>query len=180
MIDGYAQLGEDEEALRLFKKARLKKLDVNDFTFSSVIQVCGNSTFLELGKTIQGLCLKTSYDSSSFVGSALISLYSKCGAYMVFEDITVRNLGMWNLILIAYAQHAHTKEVFSLFKELCRILEEGKYYFELMKEYGIEPEPQHYASNVDLRRAGKLQDAASLIKEMPTYGICLDCFVNWV
>lgn len=193
MIYGYAQLGEDEEALRLFKLALIKELDVNDFTFSSVIRVCGNSTFLELGKQIHGLCLKMSYDSSSFVGSSLISLYSKCGlieaAYRVFDEIHVKNLGMWNAMLIACAQHAHTDKAFHLFKLmeysgmkpnfitfLCvlyacshaGLVKEGKHYFELMKQYGIEPGDQHYASVVDLLgRAGKLHEAVTIIREMP-------------
>ncbi|XAR69448.1 hypothetical protein NMG60_11001028 [Bertholletia excelsa] len=193
MIYGYTQLGEDEEALKLFKQALLEDLNVNDFTFSSVIRVCGNSTLLELGKQIQGLCLKTSYDSSSFVGSSLISMYSKCGviegAYHVFNEIPVKNLGMWNAMLIACAQHAHTKKAFHLFKQmegvgmkpnfitfLCvlyacshaGLVEEGRYYFGLMKEYGIEPGDQHYASMVDLLgRSGKLQEAVSIIMEMP-------------
>ncbi|XP_058207698.1 putative pentatricopeptide repeat-containing protein At5g52630 [Rhododendron vialii] len=193
MICGYTQLGEDEEALRLFKQALWEGLDVNDFTFSSVIRVCGNSTLLELGKQIHGLCLKTSYDSSSFVGSSLVALYSKCGviegAYQVFEEIPERNLGMWNAMLIACAQHAHIEKAFDLFKQmesvcmkpnfitfLCvlyacshaGLVEEGKHYFELMKVYGIEPGDQHYASMVDLLgRAGRLQDAVSIINEMP-------------
>ncbi|KAK2995776.1 hypothetical protein RJ640_010752 [Escallonia rubra] len=193
MICGYALLGEDEEALKLFKRALMEGLDVNDFTFSSVVRICGNSTFLELGKQIHGLCLKMSYDLSSFVGSSLVSLYSKCGtirgAYQVFDEVPVRNLGMWNAMLIACAQHAHTYRAFGLFKEmqsvgmkpnfitfLCLLyacshaglVEEGKYYFELMKEYGIEAGHQHYASMVDLLgRAGKLQEAVSIIKDMP-------------
>lgn len=193
MICGYAQLGEDEEALRLFKEALFENLDVNDFTFSSVVRVCGNSTLLELGKQIHGLCSKTSFDSSSFVGSSLISLYSKCGviegACRVFDEVPIRNLGMWNAMLIACAQHAHTDRAFDLFKEmegvgmkpnfitfLCvlyacshaGLVDKGRYFFERMKEYGIEPGDQHYASMVDLLgRAGKLQDAVSIIKEMP-------------
>ncbi|KAL5744033.1 hypothetical protein ACOSQ2_027149 [Xanthoceras sorbifolium] len=193
MIYGYTQSGEDEEALRLFKQALCADLKVNDFTFSSVLRVCGTSTLLELGKQIHGLCVKTNFDLSSFVGSALISLYSKCGiieaAYQVFDEVRVRNLGTWNAMLIACAQHAHTDKVLDLFKELgivgmkpnfitflcvlyacshAGLVEKGKYYFELMKEYGIEPGAQHYASLVDLLgRAGKLQEAVSIIEEMP-------------
>ena len=44
MIYGYTQLDQDEEALRLFKQAMVENLDVNDFTFLSVIRVCGSST----------------------------------------------------------------------------------------------------------------------------------------
>ncbi|XP_030535788.1 putative pentatricopeptide repeat-containing protein At5g52630 [Rhodamnia argentea] len=193
MIYGYAQMGEDEEALVLFKQALLGDLDVNDFTFSSVLRVCSNSTLLELGKQIHGLCFKTNFDSSSFVGSSLISLYSKCGviegAYQVFGEIPVKNLGMWNAMMIACAQHAHTEKTFQLFKQMencgmkpnfitflsilyacshAGLVGEGEYYFELMKKYGIEPGDQHYSSMVDLLgRAGKLDDALSLVNKMP-------------
>ncbi|GMH08571.1 hypothetical protein Nepgr_010411 [Nepenthes gracilis] len=193
MIYGYAQLGENEEALKLFKRTLGEHLDVNDFTLSSVVQVCGNLTLLELGKQIHALCLKMSHDSSSFVGSSLISLYSKCGviegAYRVFEDVSIKNLGMWNAMLIACAQHSHTARVLDLFNQmksvgmkpnfitfLCVIygcshaglVEEGQYYFDLMKTHGIEPGPQHYASLVDLLgRSGKLQKALKVVKEMP-------------
>ncbi|KAK6124640.1 hypothetical protein DH2020_041612 [Rehmannia glutinosa] len=72
MIYGYAQIGEDEDALRLFKAALWEGLNVNDFTFSSVIRVW----------------------------SALISMYSKSGmiegAYQVFDEVLDKNLGMWN------------------------------------------------------------------------------------
>ncbi|XP_073525828.1 uncharacterized protein [Phyllobates terribilis] len=195
MIYGYAQLGESEEALGLFKQALHERLDVNDFTFSSIIHVCGNSTHLELGKQIHGLCLKTSYDSSCFVGSSLISLYSKCGiiesAYRAFNEATkTKNLGMWNSMIIACAQHGHTKRVLSLLSEmeaaktnpnfitfLCvlyacshaGLVEKGEYYFDLMKNtYKIEPGHQHYAALVDLLgRAGKLEKALSVIQNMP-------------
>lgn len=193
MIYGYTQAGEAEEALMLFKQALVENLDVNDFTFSSVVRVCGSSTLLELGKQIHGLCFKTSFNSSSFVGSSLVSLYSKCGviegSYRVFDEIPVRNLGMWNAMLIACAQHVHTNKAFDLFKQiesagmkpnfitfLCvlyacshaGLVEKGQHYFGLMKAYGIEPGEMHYASLVDLLgRAGKLQDAVKIIEEMP-------------
>ncbi|XP_077227307.1 putative pentatricopeptide repeat-containing protein At5g52630 [Tasmannia lanceolata] len=193
MIYGYAQLGEDEEALRLFKLALIADLDVNDFTFSSVIRVCGHLTLLELGSQVHCLCVKTSFDSSSFVGSSLISLYSKCGVFdeadRVFEEMPSRNLGAWNSMLIACAQHGHTQKAFELFRRmgvigvqpnfitfLCvlsgcshaGLVKEGEFYFGQMHEHGIEPGAQHYACMVDLLgRAGKLPEAVGFIESMP-------------
>ncbi|XP_021740956.1 putative pentatricopeptide repeat-containing protein At5g52630 [Chenopodium quinoa] len=193
MIFGYAQLGENEEALKLFKYAVVEGVDVNDFTFSSAVHVCGNSTLLELGKQIHGMCLKKSYDSSGFVGSGLISLYSKCGiiegAYRVFDEVKTKNVGLWNSMLISCAQHAHSSKVLDLFRSMesegtkpnfitflsllyacshAGLVKEGQFYFHRMKKYGIEPGHQHYATLVDLLgRAGKLQEALSVIKEMP-------------
>ncbi|XP_076887090.1 putative pentatricopeptide repeat-containing protein At5g52630 [Bidens hawaiensis] len=193
MIYGYAQVGENDEAALLFKRALCEKFEVNDFTFTSVVRICGNTTGLGLGKQLHGLCLKLSFDSSCFVGSSLISMYSKCGvvelAYRVFDEIRVRNLGMWNAMLMACAQRSHTDKVFDLFKEMetCNVkpnfitflgtlyacshsglVDKGRYYFNLMKRYGIEPTDQHYASMVDiLARANKVQEAILIIQEMP-------------
>ncbi|KAG9449442.1 hypothetical protein H6P81_009407 [Aristolochia fimbriata] len=193
LIYGYSQVGEDEEALRLFKQAIVANLEVNDFTFSSVVRVCGHLTLLELGSQIHSLCIKTSFDSSCFVGSALVSLYSKCGlirqCYRVFEEMPDRNLGAWNSMIIACAQHAHTKQAFEIFSEMnlkghkpnfitflsvlyacshAGLVKEGEMYFKMMREYGIEAGPQHYACMVDLfGRAGKIPEAVDLISKMP-------------
>ncbi|CAA0812741.1 Putative pentatricopeptide repeat-containing protein [Striga hermonthica] len=194
MISGYTQMGEHEEAMRLFKDAFSEGLEyVNDFTYSSVIRVCGNLTLFELGRQIHALCLKTNYDRTSFVGSALISMYSKSGviecAHRVFNEVSDKNLGLWNSMLIACAQHTHTENVFEYFKKmqntgvrpnfitfLCMLyacshagrVNEGKRYFAMMREYGIEPGSQHYSSMVDLlARAGKLDEAMKVIDEMP-------------
>ncbi|KAL6184480.1 hypothetical protein ACLB2K_045881 [Fragaria x ananassa] len=103
MVFGYTQAGEAEEALVLFKQVLLEDFDVNDFTFSSVVRVCDSWTLHDLGRQIHGLCFKT-----SFVGSSLVSLYSKCGviegAYRVFDEVSVMNVGMWNAMMIACAQ----------------------------------------------------------------------------
>ncbi|KAL5981989.1 putative pentatricopeptide repeat-containing protein [Asimina triloba] len=193
MIYGYAQMGEDEEALRLFKQALAADLAVNDFTYSSVIRVCGHATLLELGAQVHCLCVKTSFTSSCFVGSSLISLYSKCGvveqAHRVFCLMTDRNLGAWNSMLIACAQHGQTQNAFEIFGQmkmtgvqpnfitfLCMLsacshvglVETGEFYFNLMREHGIDPVAQHYACMVDLLgRAGKLREAVAFIEKMP-------------
>ncbi|KAI3950034.1 hypothetical protein MKW92_013793 [Papaver armeniacum] len=180
MINGYAQLALSEH------------LEVNDFTFTSVIRVCATLTLFELGRQMHGLCFKTSFDSSSFVGSSLISLYSKCGvvegAYMVFDELPVKNLGAWNSMMMACAQHSQVQKAFELLSDmersgirpnfisfLCVLLgcshagmvEKGQFYFNMMKKQGIEPGVQNYACLVDLlSRAGKLKEALSVIEEM--------------
>ncbi|KAL8502366.1 hypothetical protein ACS0TY_021491 [Phlomoides rotata] len=193
MIDGYAKLGEDEEALRLFKTVLREGSTVNDFSFPSVIGICGNSTLFELGKQMHALCVKMNYNETSFVGSSLISMYSKNGmidgAERVFDEVSDKNVGTYNAMLIARAHHADTKRVFELFRRMetakikpnsitfvcilyaCNhagLLNEGGHYFRMMKQYGIQPGARHYASMVDLlARAGQLDEAMKFINEMP-------------
>lgn len=194
LISGYAQMGYEADAVRLFKRAMESGMRPNDFTYSCVLRVCSVATLLELGSQVHGLCVKSSYDLSPFVGSSLISLYSKCGlvelSYRVFQEMPERNLGAWNAMLIASAQHGHTDAAFERFREMQRspgvrpnfitflclltacshagLVEEGKRYFVMMSEHGILPGPQHYATIVDLlSRAGRLKDAVEMIDKMP-------------
>ncbi|GJN18214.1 hypothetical protein PR202_gb05354 [Eleusine coracana subsp. coracana] len=168
-------------------------VSVNDFTISCIIRVCAAATLFELGAQVHARAIKTSLDSSPFVGSSLVSLYSKCGlvecAYQVFYEAPERNLGIWNAVLIASAQHGHTDAAFRRFIEmqndgyrpnhitfLCMLtacshaglVDEGKRYFSLMKEHGIEPKAEHYAAMVDLLgRVGRISEAFDLIESMP-------------
>nr|AYM00546.1 pentatricopeptide repeat protein [Salvia miltiorrhiza] len=195
MMYGCIEMADWEEALRLFKGALCHGLDVNDFTLSSVIGLCGDLTLFELGKQMHSLCLKMNYYSTSFTGSALISMYSKCGeiegACRVFDEVLDKNTGVWNAMMASYAQHSQARRVFELFEELeaagvkpngitfscilsacshAGLVEEGNLYFRMMNEYGIEPRNKHYASMVDLLcRAGKLQEAMKLMEVMPMH-----------
>lgn len=193
LICGYAEAGLHSSALVLFQSALCDGLQVNDFTFSSVIRVCAETTLLGLGALVHGLAMKVNLDSSPFVGSALVSLYSKCGlldsSYKVFDEMPERNLGAWNSILNASSQHGNTHAVVNLFEAmqmagfkpnyvtfLCLLtacshaglLDEGKRYFSLMSGYGVEPGPEHYAAMVDLLgRVGRISEALSFIQSMP-------------
>ncbi|PIA61735.1 hypothetical protein AQUCO_00200017v1 [Aquilegia coerulea] len=172
MIYGHICMGEDEEALRLFKQALMENLEVNDFTFSCVVRVCGNSTLLDLGKQIHGLCYKTSFDSSTFVCSSLISLYSKCGviegAYMVFDELQNVFKYFKQMEFVRIRPNFVTFVCVLLGCSRAGMVEKGHFYFKLMKDYGIKPRCQHYVCLVDLlARAGKLEEALSIIKEMP-------------
>ncbi|XP_072977145.1 putative pentatricopeptide repeat-containing protein At5g52630 [Typha angustifolia] len=193
LICGYADGGLNADALDVFKSALLDEVEVNDFTFSCVVRVCAASTLLDLGAQVHARAVKAGLDVSPFVGSALISLYSKCGlaehAYQVFEEMPERNLGAWNAVLIASAQHGHITAAFERFEYmktagfrpnyitfLCLLtacshaglVDEGKRYFALMPEHSIEPGPEHYAAMVDLLgRTGRIPEALVFIETMP-------------
>ncbi|PKA54556.1 Putative pentatricopeptide repeat-containing protein [Apostasia shenzhenica] len=199
LIYGYAQVpGLETQALKLFRSSVTAEDcaggGVNDFSLSCIIRVCAAATLLELGSQIHARCFKSGYDASPFVGSSLVSLYSKCGlveiAYQVFEEMPERNLGAWNAVLMASAQHGHTVLAFERFRQMerhCRhqpnfitflclltacshagLVDEGRRYFALMTDYGVDPGSEHYAAMVDiLGRAGKLREAVAFIETMP-------------
>ncbi|XAR62736.1 hypothetical protein NMG60_11017597 [Bertholletia excelsa] len=129
-----------------------------------------------------------------FVGNSLIDMYMKCGSIedgnLVFKSMLERDWVSWNAMIVGYAQNGHGIEALAVFREmlaarekpdhvtmigvLCAcshagFVEEGRHYFNSMsKDYGLEPQKDHYTCMVDLLgRAGFLEEAKDLIESMP-------------
>ncbi|OAY36674.1 hypothetical protein MANES_11G038501v8 [Manihot esculenta] len=83
MISGYMHRGLYKEALEMFRKMYLSGMRSDEYTYTSVISVCANASFFQLGKELHAYILKTevnpSPDFSLPVNNALITLYWKCG-----------------------------------------------------------------------------------------------------
>jgi pentatricopeptide repeat protein len=130
----------------------------------------------------------------AFAGNTLLDMYAKSGsiedAKKIFDRLVKRDVVSWNSMLKGYSQHGLGKETVQCFEEMLRIgtepndvtflcvlsacshtglLDEGQYYFELMKKKCmIEPHVAHYVTIVDLLgRAGLLDRALKFIRELP-------------
>ena len=102
-----------------------------------------------------------------------------------------RNVSLWTSMIVGYAIHDHVNDALdcirymrksgvrpdnvTFVRGLCacvhgRTVQEGKYYFNLMKnEYGIMLQLQHYGCMVDLLGpAWLLEEAREIVEDMPT------------
>ncbi|XP_039162867.1 pentatricopeptide repeat-containing protein At1g20230 [Eucalyptus grandis] len=97
----------------------------------------------------------------SYIGSALIMMYAKCGsladATRAFQEIEGQTVVCWSAMITAFQQHGHAERV-----------DEGFLYFNSMsKDFGINPRHEHYACMVDLLgRTGQLDEAEKFIVPM--------------
>ena len=128
------------------------------------------------------------------IAGALLDMYAKrgsiCESKRVFSETPHKSQFAWIAIISAYAGHGDYDSVIELFKEMERegvrpdsvtflsilaacsrngMVEMGRHLFHSMvKDYHIEPSPQHYSSMVDmLGRAGKLEEAEELMTQIP-------------
>eukprot|EP01018_Ginkgo_biloba_P034627 Gb_37255 [translate_table: standard] len=194
MIAGYAQNGHAEEALKCFQQMHLAGVTPNLQTFTIVLPVCANFVALEKGKEVHEVIIRSGYQSDTFVGSALVDMYGKCGniqdACKVFDKILRRNVASWNAMIIVYAMNGCGKEALKLFEQMqqagmnpdqvtfigilsacCHagLVNDGWQYFNCMSRYHITPTMKHYCCMVDLLgRAGHLDEAQDFISKMPT------------
>ncbi|XP_015580476.2 pentatricopeptide repeat-containing protein At1g20230 [Ricinus communis] len=194
IIASCSQNGKDIEALELFREMQVVGVKPNAVTIPCLLPACGNIAALMHGKAAHCFSLKSGISSNVYVGSALVDMYAKCGrihiSSLCFDIMPTRNLVSWNALMAGYAMHGKTKEAISIFQRMQRSgqkpdfvsfisvlsacsqggkTNEGWSYFNSMSnDYGIEARLEHYACMVNLLgRAGRLQEAYSMIKQMP-------------
>ena len=194
MIDAYVKNQQLEEAFELFRRMQLDNVRPNEFTLVSLLKSCTELGSLKLGRWIHDFALKNGFKLEVFLGTALIDMYSKCGALedarRVFDKMQMKSLATWNAMITSLGVYGFGEEALALFQEmekanvlpdeitflgvLCACLQtnnliDGCYYFEYMnKRYGISPIPEHYACMIDLySRAGMLDEVNKLVNSMP-------------
>ncbi|KAL5973396.1 hypothetical protein ACLOJK_030046 [Asimina triloba] len=195
VIAGFSHLGNGQVVLKHFVKMKQQCIEMDYFTFASVLRATGILLALEEGKQAHALILKSGYDSNVSVQNGLVSMYARCGmiddSKQIFSLMSEPDLVSWNSLLAGCAQHGYGREVVEIFEEMrssgirpdhttllsvlsaCShvgLLEKGLEYFDLMNHGDSEEAPrvEHYACIVDLLgRAGQLDEAESFIETMP-------------
>ncbi|KAL1218474.1 putative pentatricopeptide repeat-containing protein [Cardamine amara subsp. amara] len=192
MLCGFSQNGNSLEAINLFDYMYHSFLQMNEVTFLAVIQACSNIGSLEKGKWIHHKLIVCGLNDL-FTDTALIDMYAKCGdlnsAETIFRGMSSRSIVSWSSMINAYGMHGRIGSALSTFNQMVESgtkpnevvfmnvlsacghsgsVEEGKYYFNLIKSFGILPNSEHFACFIDLlSRYGDLEEAYRTIKEMP-------------
>lgn len=193
LISGYAQNGMCEEAYSAFRKMQEQGFEPDEVTVASVLSACAQSGMLDIGREIHESIVKNRIELNEFVVNGLVDMYAKCGdivsARLIFDGALVKNDATWNSLITGFAIHGKCREAIEFFTRMeesgvgpdevtflsvlsaCAhggLVEEGLTVFAKMEKYGLKPNVKHYGCLVDLLgRAGKLQEAFELVKEMP-------------
>ncbi|CAN6448918.1 unnamed protein product [Victoria cruziana] len=193
-IAGYAQNERNEEAARMLCMMHREGADPTEHVFASVISSCGDLAASDQGRQFHALALKSSFDQDICVSNALVSMYSKCGSMVeactAFADIPEPDVMSWNTLIHGHAHNGMGREALLVFERMTNlgevpdsatmvgilsacshagyVNEARKYFANIEREYGVTPTISHYCCMVDtLGRAGRLDEAAELIKKMP-------------
>ncbi|XP_058098937.1 pentatricopeptide repeat-containing protein At2g37320 [Magnolia sinica] len=113
-----------KDALYLFDEMLEDGKRVDAVSLSGVLSDFGALRDLDRGMQIHGFVIKGGFDEHVSVGSALVSLYCKCGildnAYRVFENMPVRNTVSWTAIIAGFAQNWQVEACLQLFLQMKR------------------------------------------------------------
>ncbi|XP_061362794.1 putative pentatricopeptide repeat-containing protein At3g13770, mitochondrial [Gastrolobium bilobum] len=196
IISGYAQLGLDEEALKLFCRLQKEGMQSNYVTYTSVLTALSGLASLDHGKQVHNHVLRSEVSSFVVLQNSLIDMYSKCGnltySRRIFDTMHERTVISWNAMLVGYSKHGEGRQVLELFTMM---REEDKvkpdsvtmlavlsgcshggledkgldiFYDMTSGKIGVKPENEHYGCVVDLLgRAGRVEQAFEFMKKMP-------------
>ncbi|KAF8395722.1 hypothetical protein HHK36_019672 [Tetracentron sinense] len=122
LITGFTQSGDGKTALKFFNRMRETGMEPNTITISGVLAACAQVNNLKLGKKIHGFVIRNHIEMATGVGSALISMYSGCDslelACSVFNELSTRDVVIWNSIIAACAQRGHGTNGLNLLREM--------------------------------------------------------------
>ncbi|KAK1438897.1 hypothetical protein QVD17_04709 [Tagetes erecta] len=194
MLSAYSQHGFFEESLKLFSDMQCEEVTPNESTFSVLLNASAGLSSIGYGYSLHALAEKQGFKCHTNVGNSLINMYSKTGdidaAKKIFSGMTNRDIITWNTIICGYSHHGLGSKSLALFKEMLETdenpnhvtfvgvltacghlgnVELGFYYFyQLMKEKGIEPGLEHYTCIVGLlSKIGRLNEAKDFMLSTP-------------
>ncbi|KAG6525574.1 putative pentatricopeptide repeat-containing protein At3g28640 [Zingiber officinale] len=197
LMNVFIRRGVPSEALRLFDRLLLSNLEPDNFAVTTALTACAHAGALEQGVRIHKYLASkdASYAKDTFLGSALVSMYAKCGcikdAVEVFDAVPNRNNHMWATMIGAYAMHGFPEKAIACVRRMQEVdqlrpdgvvllgalaacahagrVEDGLLLLgDMEAKYAVAPEHEHYSCAVDmLCRVGRLEEALLLIRRMP-------------
>ncbi|XP_057976884.1 putative pentatricopeptide repeat-containing protein At5g47460 [Malania oleifera] len=200
VITGYVNRAQPWEALEFFSEMHSKDVEMDQFTFSSILSGSAGLSALTWGILIHCCTMKYGLDTRIVVGSALIDMYSKCGrvkiAESIFQLLPRKNLITWNAMISGFAHNGNSAMVIQLFEQLKKVRDlkpDGitflnvllacwdnqmplhtamKYFESMIKDYGIGPMAEHCSSMIRLMgQGGEVWRAQKMIYELG-FGSC--------
>ncbi|XP_057496343.1 pentatricopeptide repeat-containing protein At2g03880, mitochondrial [Actinidia eriantha] len=122
MLVGCVRQGIEEEALLLFKKMHARGMDIDDFTYPSVLNSCASVKDMENAKSVHCLIVKTGFEAYKLVSNALVDVYAKGGelhsAFEVFNCMIERDVISWTSLVTGYAYNGSCEEALKLFCQM--------------------------------------------------------------
>ncbi|PON56135.1 DYW domain containing protein [Parasponia andersonii] len=121
LLTGFCKNGEGLRALSLFTGMVKVRLELTDFTLSSVVYACGLLRDYRISEQIHGFIVKSGCGSNACIESALLDMYTRCGrmseATKMFNQWPVDRDSSIILtsLICGYARNGQPEEAISLF-----------------------------------------------------------------
>ncbi|GJN28847.1 hypothetical protein PR202_gb17019 [Eleusine coracana subsp. coracana] len=113
--------GYQDSAITLFKKMLALKVWPTNVTFSCILKVFDVPELLPVGMQVHGCLLKMGTEVDPALGSALMTMYGRCGGVEGMTRLACRikhDVFCRTSLLVAYARNGYNTEAIGVFREM--------------------------------------------------------------
>ncbi|KAH7673570.1 TPR-like protein [Dioscorea alata] len=194
MISGCVNTRNFKLAFEVLSQMQHFGLKCSKVTLASLLPAFTSPESLMFGRESHAYIVRHGFEKDVMLSTAILLMYAKCGelenSRKVFNAMTTKDTVTWNTMILANSIHGCGDEVLLLFKRMIQLhvrpttvtfmvvlsgcshshlVDESREIFDSMsRDYGIEPDANHYACIVDvLSRSGYLKEAYEFIQSMP-------------
>ncbi|KAG7542109.1 Pentatricopeptide repeat [Arabidopsis thaliana x Arabidopsis arenosa] len=123
MLSGYSNYEHYEEAINNFRQMQFQNLKPDRTTLSVILSSCARLRFLDGGKQIHGVAIRTGTSNNSHIVSGLIAVYSECEkmeiSECIFDDcINDLDIACWNSMISGLRRNMLDTKALMLFKRM--------------------------------------------------------------
>ncbi|XP_050237077.1 pentatricopeptide repeat-containing protein At4g21065 [Mercurialis annua] len=122
LIVGCVREGFQEEALYLFREMRTRNMEIDDYTYPSVLNSLASMKDTQYAKSVQCLIMKTGFGAYKLVNNALVDMYAKQGnldyAYTIFNQMTDKDVISWTSLVTGYSYNGAHENAIKLFCDM--------------------------------------------------------------
>ncbi|MCO5556948.1 hypothetical protein L7F22_010503 [Adiantum nelumboides] len=122
MLSAYCQRGQEEKALSLFQLMQSQMVSVSDVTLICILQICGETGLLELGRSVNFSIVYAGLDKLPALMATLVNAYadsaSLADAEVIFYCFAEPNVVAWNACISGYAGDKTSVGSFYIFENL--------------------------------------------------------------
>eukprot|EP01018_Ginkgo_biloba_P024207 Gb_01226 [translate_table: standard] len=128
--------GKLKEAIGVLTDMSQRDLPIDADTYASLLEVCANVKSLADGKQVHAHMLASRIEPNFILGVKLLSMYFKCGSFVdareVFDQMTERNIFLWNFMIREYVMHGFYEDALTLYTQMQNVgMEPNKFTFPL-------------------------------------------------
>ncbi|MCO5583055.1 hypothetical protein L7F22_036962 [Adiantum nelumboides] len=169
LILGYAENGDGEKGIMLFKQMLLEGIEPNNASFLSVLRACSVFKSLPEGKKVHTSIMRSGLLFDQSLQNAFIDMYAKSGslklALQVFEELACQDVVAWNTVITSHCQIGRTQDALT--------------FFVRMRQEGIKPNIMTWNTLIaGHSRCGHSGEALKLFDSMQQEGLMPD-IVTW-
>ncbi|XP_057533870.1 pentatricopeptide repeat-containing protein At2g22070-like [Amaranthus tricolor] len=108
VISACGDNGDYMRGIRYFMMMLSEDVELNEFTFTSILSLCCSIQALDLGRQIHSMSIKLGFQKNLRIDNSVMYLYLKCGliddADKLFDELDSISLVTWNAMIAGHAQ----------------------------------------------------------------------------